>query len=152
MSWCRRVVSIFYREIAALHDAEVVVVGGLATRNVDNEEFWGHVRDALAFREEGWHHLVRFRCPHDKLLAIFRVTKHTCVDERLALIAHHVAVNFSLLILKTHDSCDKLGYLDPDWVIKRVHLLISGCPLDLVRRHNSVLIDFSDDLSDTLEV
>lgn len=122
----------------------------LSVRYIDDKEFRGDFFDALTLLEEGWDHLVGLGLPHYKLLTIFRVCEDVRIDQSLALVTDHVAVDFDVVIFGLDNHSHELGYLKVHWVIKREHLLALSSLFDLILSKDGVLVNLCEDCANTL--
>ena len=147
----RRLVPVSHWEVVALDNIVIVLVRRLTVGALDEEEVGIHLRDCRAFLEEWRYHLVRLGLPNDQLLLVLGVAKHIGANERLALIADHVALNVGLFLLQRDNHGDELGNFDAQRVLEGVHILHLGGFLRLFSAQNGLMVHFREDSADSLQ-
>ena len=147
----RRFVPVSHREVVALDNIVIVFMRWLTVGALDEEKVGIHLRHCGAFLEEWRYHLVRLGLPNDQLLLVLGVAEHIGANERLALIADHVALNVGLLLLQRDNYGDELGNFDAQRVLEGVHILHLSRLLRLFGAQNGVVVHFGEDSADSLQ-
>ena len=151
MRWRRWRLAIAHGEVVTLNDVVVVPMAGLAVRHLHDEELRRDLCHRSTLLHERGHHLVRLRRSYYQLLSVVRVAENVGIDERLALVAHHVAIHLRLFIFQRHHDCHVLGHLQALRVLKREHLLHLGCLLHFISCQNRFLVDLGENLAYAFE-